>query len=245
MSVALAFVGVSRRFGARQAVDRVDLELHAGEIHALLGENGAGKTTLARMALGLVAPDAGRIEIAGRPTALRDPAAAAAHGIAMVHQHFALAEGLSVAENLLLADAPCCWSRRAFHARAEERLTRHGLALDPAAPVATLALGARQRLEIARALERATRVLLLDEPTAVLTPAESETLFAELDALRRRGLALALITHRLEDALRLADRITVLRDGRVAARARRGELDAAALTRAQFGAEGSAAIGGN
>jgi simple sugar transport system ATP-binding protein len=238
MSAALAFVGVSRRFGARVALDRVDLELHSGEIHALLGENGAGKTTLARMALGLVAPDAGRIEIDGRPVTLDDPAVAAARGIAMVHQHSALAAALSVAENLLLADAPRCWSLRNFHARARERLARHGLHLDPAAPVASLSVGERQRLEIARAQENAERVLLLDEPTAVLTPRESDALHEQLRTLRRRGLALALITHKVDDALRLGDRITVLRGGRVVLHARRGEVAAREVTRALFGSPG-------
>jgi len=239
VSAALAFRGATKRYGGRAVVDGVDLELHGGEIHALLGENGAGKTTLARMALGLVPPDAGGLAIDGVATAIPDAAAAARLGIGMVHQHFALAEGLTVAENLLLADAPRAWRRRDFEARAKERLAARALDLDPARRVGLLPVGLRQRLEIAKALDHARRVLLLDEPTAVLTPAEGEALFEQLRSLRASGLAIALITHRLDDALRLADRVTVLRAGRVvhaAARARAGPAyDAAAIVRALFG----------
>jgi len=243
VSAALAFLGATKRYGGRAVVDGVELELKRGEIHALLGENGAGKTTLARMALGLVQPDAGEISVDGVATAIPDAAAAARLGIGMVHQHFTLAEGLTVAENLLLADAPRAWRRRDFEARAKERLAARGLDLDPARRVGLLPVGLRQRLEIAKALDHAQRVLLLDEPTAVLTPTEGEALFEQLRALRAAGLAIALITHRLDDALRLADRVTVLRAGRVvhaASRATTGTttgaaFDGAAIVRALFG----------
>ncbi|MBL8841506.1 MAG: ATP-binding cassette domain-containing protein [Planctomycetes bacterium] len=231
----LAFVGIGKRFGERRALDGVDLELRAGELHALLGENGAGKTTLVRLALGLLEPDEGEIRSDGVATKIASPAVARALGIGMVHQHFALAEGLTVAENLALAEAPRAWRKRSFEAAARQQLLRHGLDLDPAARVGDLPIGLRQRLEIAKALAQARRVLLLDEPTALLTPSEAEALFAELEQLRARGLAILLITHRLEDALRLADRITVLREGRVALAAERGTASAASLARALFG----------
>ena len=250
MTAALAFAGVSKHYGGRAVVDRVDLELRSGEIHALLGENGAGKTTLVRMALGLVSPDAGEVRVDGQRESIRDAGSAARLGIGMVHQHFTLAEGLTVAENLLLADAPAVYRKRQLKEAARERLARHGIELDGdrlEARVATLPVGVRQRIEIAKALCHARRVLILDEPTAVLSPAESDALFAQLETLRAAGLAIALITHRLDDALRVADRVTVLRGGRVVARATRSTaggatFDATAITRALFGAEAAAPL---
>ncbi len=239
-NAALAFVGVGKRFGTRTVLEQVDVELRAGEIHALLGENGAGKTTLVRMALGLVSPDVGEVQIDGVATPIPTPAVARALGIGMVHQHFALAEGLTVAENLRLADAPRTWRRRSFEATARAKLQSAGLEVDPAARVGDLPVGMRQRLEIAKALAQARRVLLLDEPTALLTPGEATRLFVELEELRSRGLAIALITHRLEDALRVAQRITVLRQGRVTLAGARASVDAADVTRALFGGAAAA-----
>ncbi len=234
---ALEFHRIVKRFGGRAALAEVDLALRAGEIHALLGENGAGKTTLVRCALGLTAPDAGRLLVDGRAVSIPDPAAAAALGIGLVQQHFALAEGLTVAENLLLdrAGAPRFFARRTLAARARERLARHGFELDPERRVADLSVGEKQRVEIVKALEAGARVLILDEPTAVLAPSEVGALLERLRALARSGRAVLLISHKLDEVLTVADRVTVLRAGRVVLAAPRAEIDAARLTRALFG----------
>ena len=246
---ALELAGVVKRFGAHTVLDGIDLALAPGEVHALLGENGAGKTTLVRIALGLVRADAGTLRCDGREVTIADPADAAALGIGMVHQHFTLAPGLTVAENLALADPPPFWTRRSLEAATAKTLSIHGFGagsdhdpgsgsgLDPARRVATLSTGEKQRLEIAKALAVARRVLILDEPTAVLTPAETDALYAQLEQLRQRGLALLLITHRLDEVLAVAQRVTVLRNGKVALAAARADIDAAKLTRALFGSD--------
>ena len=235
MTPLLEFRGIGKRFGGVPALAGVDLALARGEIHALLGENGAGKTTLVRTAIGLVRPDSGALLVDGRAVALPDPAAAARHGIGMVHQHFTLAPGLTVAENLLLGTAPALFTRRALERRARAALLRHGVTLDPARRVRELAVGERQHLEIAKALERGGRVLILDEPTAVLAPAEADALFERLEALRAAGRAVLLITHRLDEVLQVAQRVTVLRAGRVVLAAARADVSAATLTEALFG----------
>jgi simple sugar transport system ATP-binding protein len=234
---ALEFDRIGKRFGGRAVLADVDLALRAGEIHALLGENGAGKTTLVRCALGLTAPDEGRLLVDGRAVAIPDPAAAAALGIGLVQQHFALAEGMTVAENLLLdrAGAPRLFARSTLAARARERLARHGFTLDPERRVAGLSVGEKQRVEIVKALEAGARVLILDEPTAVLAPSEVGALLERLRALARSGRAVLLISHKLDEVLTVADRVTVLRAGRVVLAAPRAEVDAARLTRALFG----------
>jgi simple sugar transport system ATP-binding protein len=236
VSPLLELRSITKRFGGHVALAEAGLVLHAGEIHALLGENGAGKTTLVRIALGLLAPDAGGIEIDGAPVSIDSPRRAAELGLGMVHQHFALADGLTVAENLLLADAPAAYSRARLESEAAARLRRHGVELDPSCRVRELTVGAKQRLEIVKALERAGRVLILDEPTAVLAPAETEALFAQLERLRAAGRAILFITHKIDEALALAQRITVLRGGRVVLAAPRAGLDASAVTTALFGA---------
>src|SRR5262245_49595234 len=210
----VALRGIHKRFGATAALRGADLELEAGSVHALLGENGAGKTTLVRTLFGSVRPDAGAIELDGRAVAIDGPRAALALGIGMVHQHFMLVPALSVAENLVLSEAGAAWlPREALHARAAEILARSGLALDPDARTDTLPVGALQRLEIARALARGARVLILDEPTAVLAPAEVDALLRLLGELRARGMSVVLISHELEEITTLSDRLTVLRGG--------------------------------
>jgi len=231
----LAFVAIGKRFGGRTVLEAVDLELRAGEIHALLGENGAGKTTLVRTALGLIHPDAGELCVDGRAVAIRDPATAARLGIGLVQQHFALAEGMTVAENVLLGDAPRWHSRRRLEALARERLARHGAVVDPARRVADLSVGEKQRIEIAKALQNGARVLILDEPTAVLAPAEVGLLLERLRALARSGRSILFISHKLDEVLAVADRITVLRQGRVVLAAERAAVDARRLAAALFG----------
>ena len=212
----VAMRGIVKRFGALVANDHVDLELHAGEIHALLGENGAGKSTLVKILDGLLQPDAGEIVWQGRPVALSDPQAAAALGIGMVFQHFSLFDNLTVAENIAVA-LPDAGGPRALAARIVEVGRSYGLDLDPARPVWSLSAGERQRIEIVRALLREPKLLILDEPTSVLTPQEADGLFGTLERLAASGCALLYISHKLEEVKRLCSRATVMRGGKVVA----------------------------
>ncbi len=230
--------GLSKRFGDVVANDRIDLEVAAGEIHALLGENGAGKSTLVKMLYGLLQPDAGHVEWMGRRVAIQGPAAARALGIGMVFQHFSLFESLTVAENVALAlprDAA-----DGLEERLEQVSSQYGLRLEPGRPVHELSVGERQRIEIVRCLMQDPRLLILDEPTAVLTPQEAEQLFAVLGRLAREGRAILHITHRLDEVRRVCSRATILRHGRMV-----GECDPAAetpasLARMMIGAEADA-----
>jgi len=215
---AIALRNISRRFGSCVANDDVSLELAPGRIHALVGENGAGKTTLMRVLYGLIAPTGGRIEIDGRPVQLRRPADAMRLGLGMVHQHFMLVDTLTVAENVCLGREPGRFG--AFDpARAEREVAelsaRYGLPVDPRARVSTLSVGAQQRVEILKALAHGARVLILDEPTAVLTPQEVDELFRVLRDLRADGVSVVLITHKLAEVKAIADEVTVMRGGRV------------------------------
>ena len=208
--------GIVKRFGSFTANDQVDLDLHQGEVHALLGENGAGKSTLVKMLYGLIQPNAGTIRFAGQVVTLPDPVAARALGIGMVFQHFSLFENLTVAENIALV-LPGSTSRKGLPARIKTIGERYGLALEPQRPVWSLSAGERQRIEIARCLLQEPKLLILDEPTSVLTPQEAETLFAILDRLKAEGKAIAYISHKLEEVKRLCERATILRQGKVAA----------------------------
>jgi len=211
---------VSKRFGELQAVREVDLELAAGEVHALLGENGAGKSTLMSILAGLYRSDGGRVLLAGREVRLRSPREAAAAGIGMVHQHFMLVPTLSVAENVLLGAAriPLLLSPRRLEREVTAAAERLGLHVAPGALAGALSVGEQQRVEILRVLARGARVLILDEPTAVLAPEEAEALFASLRRLAAEGCAIVLISHKLEELRRVADRLTVMRRGEVVAR---------------------------
>jgi general nucleoside transport system ATP-binding protein len=231
--------GICKRFGPVQALDGVDLDLHPGEIHALLGENGAGKTTLMNVLYGLHQPDAGTVAVRGRQDALRTPQDAIAAGIGMVHQHFMLTPTLTVAENMVLGErgGPLLRGRdlAAVGLRLRELGERYGLEVDPGARVWQLSVGEQQRVEIIRALFHDARILILDEPTATLTPVETERLFPKLRALARERVAIAFITHHLEDVLRWADRITVLRRGKLAGMPPPAETSAQELARLMVG----------
>lgn len=230
----LRLSGISKRFGPVQANDGISLELGPGEVLALLGENGAGKSTLVSILFGHYRADAGSIEVFGQPLPPGQPRAALAAGIGMVHQHFTLADNLSVLDNVLMGTEPLWrpFSRRtAARARLQDVAGRFGLAVDPDARVGSLSVGERQRVELLKALYRGARILILDEPTAVLTPQESESLFATLGQMVRQGLSIVFISHKLAEVLRVADRVAVLRGGRLVAQA-----PAQGLTQAQLAA---------
>lgn len=230
--------GITRRFGSLVANDAISLQLGAGEVLGLLGENGAGKSTLVSILFGHYTPDAGRIEVFGRELPPGQPSAALQAGIGMVHQHFTLADNLTVLDNVVLGTEPL-W--RPFSRRDEARAKlvavgrRFGLAVDPDARVGALSVGERQRVEILKALYRGARILILDEPTAVLTPQESESLFDTLAGMVAEGLSIIFISHKLGEVLRVAQRVVVLRAGRVVAEAPTAATGPAELARWMVG----------
>ncbi len=218
----LQLSGITKRFGSLVANDDISLTLLRGEVLALLGENGAGKSTLMSILFGHYVADEGDIKAFGRPLPPGQPRAALAAGIGMVHQHFTLADNLSVLDNVLLGSEPLWqpFSRRsAARARLLEVSRRFGLPVSPDARVGDLSVGERQRVEILKALYRGARILILDEPTAVLTPQESEALFATLSQMVAEGLSIIFISHKLGEVLRVSHRVAVLRQGRLVAEA--------------------------
>ncbi len=240
LPVALRLTGITKRFGALTALDGVGFTLHRGEVIALLGENGAGKTTLMNILFGAYTADEGAVELFGQPLPPGSPRAALAGGVGMVHQHFTLADNLSVLDNIMLG-TESLWRPGSGRARAAERLRGlardFGLAVDPFARVATLTVGERQRVEILKALYRDARILILDEPTAVLTPGEAEALFATLRRMIARGLSVIFISHKLHEVMGLADRVIVLRHGRLVGEVRAKETDRARLAALMVGSE--------
>ncbi len=227
--------GIVRHFGSAVALRGADFACDAGEIHALLGENGAGKTTLMHVLFGMLAPDAGSIAIGGREVRLHSARDAMALGLGMVHQHFTQVPDLTVAENVWLGRPGWRFDRAAARALVRKVGEATGLALDPDARAEDLSVGLRQRLEIVKALSRDARVLILDEPTATLAPAEVADLFAALRRLKASGVAVVLITHKLSEVLAIADRVSVLRAGERVFTAPAAGLDAATLARAMIG----------
>ncbi len=230
---AIEMRGITKRYPRVLANDRVDLTVREGEVHAIVGENGAGKSTLMKILYGLVSPDSGEIRLHGKPLVAYGPGDAIRAGIGMVHQHFMLIDTLTVAENVVLGDEPrvggVLIDSRSSRARVESLSAEYGFELDPDERVENLSVGLEQRVEIMKVLYRGARVLVLDEPTGVLTPREVRDLFAILRALRERGHTIVFITHKLDEVLELSDRITVMRDGRVT-----GVVEAAGTTKEEL-----------
>ncbi len=215
---AVAMRHIRKRFGAVQANDDVALTVAAGTVHGIVGENGAGKSTLMSILYGFYEADSGQIAIDGKPARIRSSANAIALGIGMVHQHFMLVDTLSALDNVMLGAEPG-WrlqkARQTVRTRLKALMQQTGLTVALDSPVADLPVGERQRLEILKTLFRGARILILDEPTAVLTPQETEALFVTLRGLRERGTTVLLITHKLKEILALCDAVTVMRSGRV------------------------------
>ncbi len=225
----LQLENITKRFGSLVANDAISLALDKGEVLALLGENGAGKSTLMNILFGHYLADEGTIEVDGKPLPPGDTRAAIEAGIGMVHQHFTLADNLTVLENIILG-TESLWSWRQNNKAAREKLAKmseeFGLAIDPDAEVERLSVGERQRVEILKALYRDARVLILDEPTAVLTPQETDGLFTTLKSLTKKGLAVIFISHKLHEILAISDRVAVLRRGAIV-----GEVETAKANR--------------
>ena len=225
---AVELVDVTKSFGRLVANDGVSLAARPGSIHALVGENGAGKTTLMKVLFGLHQPDSGALRVRGEAVRFRSPLDALRAGLGMVHQHFMLVAPLTVAENITLGREPragLSYDRRRAEREVEELSRRYGLRIDPRARIENLSVGEQQRVEILKTLYRGARVLILDEPTAVLTPQEVDELFAVLRSLRDQGDTVILITHKLREVMEISDRVTVMRGGKVA-----GEFDTRATS---------------
>ena len=231
----LELIGATKSYQGAHALSQVDFDLAAGEVHALVGENGAGKSTLCKALAGAIPLSAGEMRLDGRPVAFASPGEALAHGIAMVYQETSLVAGMSVAQNLELGRERFFNSLRQLNVRAQQTLQSLNFDIDPTLPVALLGAAQRQMVEIARAVVADARIIIFDEPTASLSPEETQTFFDLVRRLRRKGLSIVFISHALEEALTLADRITVLRDGQkvVCDAARRFDRDR--LVRAMVG----------
>ena len=232
--------GISKAYGSTVANDDVELEIAPGEIHALLGENGAGKTTLMNILFGMVRPDAGTITLDDEEVDFSGPQDALGRGIGMVHQHFMLVQDFTVAENVVLGSVSpwnLAWRRRRVEAEVAEAAVRVNFDVDPGRRVRDLPIDTQQRVEIFKLLYRGVGVLILDEPTSSLGPAQIDALFRSLDALRSAGRSVVIVTHKLNEVMEIADRVTILRQGRNVATAERGSYDERKLARLMTGHE--------
>ena len=214
---AVTMRSITKRFPGVLANDAVDFEADRGEVHALLGENGAGKSTLASILTGLYRPDAGEIAIDGRAVEFHSPKDATAAGVSMVHQHFRLAASLTVSDNIVLGHRGAGWLRTSpavIDSQVEQLAKRYRMPVDPAARIWQLSVGEQQRVEILKALYRGARILILDEPTSLLTPQEADDLFETLRRMRAEGRTVIFVSHKLDELMAVSDRVTVLRGGR-------------------------------
>jgi simple sugar transport system ATP-binding protein len=232
--------GITKAYGSTVANDSVDFELRAGEIHALLGENGAGKTTLMSILFGFVLADEGEISIGDEVVHFATPHDALQRGIGMVHQHFMLVPGFTVAENVVLGSVSA-WNMSLRRTRIERDVSaaaeRFGMAIDPRKRIRDLPIDVQQRVEILKLLYRGANVLILDEPTSALGPAQIKALFATLNDLRESGHAVVIVTHKLSEVMAIADRVTVLKGGRNTSTVERGSFDQRSLALAMTGRE--------
>lgn len=228
--------GITKRFGSLVANDHIDLDIDHQEIQALLGENGAGKTTLMKTLYGMYHPDEGQILLEGKPVKLHSPAHAIAHGIGFVSQHFSLVPTFTVAQNIVLGrEGGFTLNQQKIQQKVESMAHEFGFSINPAALVQDLSVGEQQRVEILKALYRHCRVLILDEPTAVLTPLDTEKLLQNLRELQAKHLSVIIITHKLEEAMAIAQRVTVLRQGKVVGRELTSNTNATDLARLMVG----------
>ena len=235
---AVEMHGITKQFKNVLANSNVDLMVRQGEIHSLLGENGAGKSTLMNILYGMYAPTDGSIQVFGKPVEIENPLKAIGLGIAMVHQHFMLIEPLTVAENVVLGYEPKkkgCFDFKKAVAQVEALSKQYGLAVDPRERVENLSVGTKQRVEILKALYRQAEILILDEPTAVLTPQEVTDLFRVLRGLKESGKTIIIITHKLKETLELADTVTILRKGEVVTSLPTASVDEAKLAELMVG----------
>lgn len=244
MTAAIELIGITKRFPGVIANDNVNLTVQRGEIHAICGENGAGKSTLMKMLYGMQAPDEGRMLVDGEEVSLSSPSDAIGRGIGMVHQHFMLAEQLTVLENVILGSEPVNEEQpfgmidfKAAHKHFAEVGEAYGLTIDPDDLVETLEVGERQRVEIIKVLFRGAEILILDEPTAVLVPQEVEELFRNMRDLKANGATILFIDHKLQEVLEIADAITVLRQGRTIATVDPKDVTAGDLAELMVGSE--------
>ncbi len=237
---AVQLEGITKRFADLVANDAIDLEVRSGEVHCLLGENGAGKSTLMKILFGLYSADSGTVRIEGEPRRLRGPSDAIKLGLGMVHQHFMLVDRLSVTENIVAGNeltSRGVLDLSAARTQILQLAERYGLHVSPDALIEEISVGEQQRVEILKALYREAQTLILDEPTAVLTPQETEELFQVIRRLKQDGKTVILITHKLRETMAISDRVTILRDGRVVGTVEASETTPAELARMMVGRE--------
>ncbi len=240
MSVAVELRNITKRFPGVIANKDVSLKVERGTVHALVGENGAGKSTVMKILYGMQSPDSGEIQVNGQTVDFKNPNDAIAAGIGMVHQHFMLADNFTVLENIILGSEPkhgITIDFKAARARVIEMADQYGLEINPDLLVEELGVGARQRVEILKVLFRGARILIFDEPTAVLVPQEVDDLFAALEGLRTQGMAIIFISHKLDEVLRVADEVTVVRQGATVAQVKSKDVTSRELAELMVGSE--------